>query len=320
MYIIAEIGFNHEGDMKLAVQMIEAAAQAGANAVKFQTYRAIDLALPSAPHYQSIRCGEMSLEQHQELATVACDFGVDFLSTPYSPWAVDLLERIDVPAYKVASMDCTNTHLLQLIAATQKPVYLSTGMATLAEIANSLDFLRRNDSGQVTLLHCMSLYPANAEDLHLDIIPLLKKMFGIPVGYSDHYPGVQACFVAAILGADVLETHFTLDVSKSGGDHSHSADPKMLKQLVADIELAKSMIGVKRAIYNRPDCRWAKKFRRGVYAAKQLYQDEHLRVENLLFCRPTSRFSPNDVTWLTEKILSRNVSPYQPIEPDMLKN
>ena len=320
MYIIAEIGFNHEGDIKLAIQMIEAAAQAGANAVKFQTYRALDLALPSAPHYNAIKCGEMSLEQHKELANVAHDCGVDFLSTPYSQWAVELLEHIGVPAYKVASMDCTNTHLLRLIATTQKPIYLSTGMATLSEIAATLDFLQENNSGEVILLHCLSLYPGKAEDLHLDIIPLLKKLFGGRVGYSDHYPGVQACLIAAVLGAEILETHFTLDIAKPGGDHCHSATPEMLQQLIADIHLANQMRGKEQAIYNRPDRQWAKTFRRGMYAAKSLNKEQVIKEEDLLFCRPTSELSPNDIDWLRGKKLSQKALPYQAISHRMLEN
>jgi N,N'-diacetyllegionaminate synthase len=207
MYIIAEIGFNHEGDLTLAEQMIRAAASAGVHAVKFQTYRAKDLALPSSPHYEAIKCGEMDLGQHQRLAAVAQDCQVDFLSTPYSPWAVDLLEQVGISAYKVASMDCTNTYLLKYIAQTAKPVYLSTGMANVSEIGETLEFLRQEQSGPVTLLHCISMYPASAEVLNLEIIPFLRTLFEIPVGYSDHYPGTKACLAAAMLGATVIERH-----------------------------------------------------------------------------------------------------------------
>ena len=241
--IIAEIGFNHEGDLKLAIEMIKAAAKAGTHAVKFQTYKASDLALPSASHYQAIKSGEMSLEQHVELAKIAHGCGIEFLSTPYSPWAIDILEKVGVPAYKVASMDCTNKHLLGFIAETKKPIYLSTGMATLTEISETLYYLSEVKSGPVTLLHCMSLYPAEAKDLNLAIIPYLKELFGVSVGYSDHYPGIKACLVAAMLGAEVIETHFTLDITKEGADHYHSVDAEMLRQLVTEIDLFQQMKG-----------------------------------------------------------------------------
>ena len=176
VYVIAEIGFNHEGDVALAKEMIKAAATAGADAVKFQTFRASDIALPTGSHYEAIKCGEMDLGQHQELFRVATDCNVDFLSTPFSPWAVELLETVGVPAYKVASMDCTNHYLLGYVAQTKKPIYLSTGMATLNEIFGSLEFLREKGSGPVTLLHCLALYPAKAEDLNLTIINFLNHL------------------------------------------------------------------------------------------------------------------------------------------------
>jgi len=225
--------------MSLAAEMIKAVAKAGADAVKFQTFRAFDIALSSSPHYKTIKDGEMTFEQHRELVEIAKDCKIAFISTPFSPWAIDLLEKIEVQAYKVASMDCTNKHLLGLIAETKRPIYLSTGMATLAEIADTLDLLNKSKSGTVTLLHCISKYPPKAEDLNLCIIEYLKNLFGCSVGYSDHYPGTKACLAAAMMGAEVIETHFTLDSSKEGGDHFHSVDSKMLKQLIADIKLVK---------------------------------------------------------------------------------
>jgi len=318
--IIAEIGFNHEGELKLAIEMIKAAAQAGANAVKFQTYKAIDLALPSAPHYQAIQSGEMSLEQHLELAKVAHDCGVEFLSTPFSPWAIDILEKVGVPAYKIASMDCTNKYLLGFIAETKKPIYLSTGMATLPEISEILYYLLEMKSGPVTLLHCLSLYPANAEDLNLAVIPYIKELFGVPVGYSDHYPGTKACLAAAMLGAEVIETHFTLDISKEGADHYHSVDAEMLGKLIADIELFQQMKGIKQGCLNRPDRKYAAQYRRGVFTAKSLKKGDTLRTEDLLLCRPTSRLKPEDVKWLEGRIMQQDIDAFHAIDRDAVEN
>lgn len=308
MYLIAEIGFNHEGRLDVAEQMIRAAAQAGAHAVKFQTYRADDIALPTSPHFEAIRCGEMSRDDHARLAAVAKDCAVDFLSTPYSPWAVDLLESLDVPAYKVASMDCTNHHLLGYIARTAKPIYLSTGMATLPEIAETLAFLKEIGSGPVSLLHCMSLYPAAAADLNLAAIPLLKDLFGLTVGYSDHYPGTAACLAAAMLGAEVIETHFTLDCALPGGDHGHSADPAMLKRLIDDIQLFESMRGDKNALLARPDRKYAKDYRRGLYAAADLKTGTPLTADQLYLTRPAAELSPSDLERLTGKPLAADLA------------
>lgn len=338
-YIIAEIGFNHEGNMKVAAEMIREAAKACANAVKFQTFRAANIALPSSEHFASIKDGEISFIQHQELAEIARDNNIDFLSTPYSPWAIDVLEQINVRAYKVASMDCTNKHLLGLIAQTRKPIYLSTGMATLTEIGDILKFLSTEKSGPVTLLHCISLYPPKAEDLNLIIISLFKKLFSIPVGYSDHYPGIQACLAAIILGAEVVETHFTLDLSKEGADHYHSLDPDMMKRLVvesklfiatkgsddnihnspmAESELFAAMKGSQDSINNRPDRLMATALKRGVYAAKNLKKGYVLKEEDILFCRPTSQLSPNDIEWLKNRTLTEDILAYDGIKRSKL--
>lgn len=317
-YLIAEIGFNHEGDVGLARKMIEKAADAGANAVKFQTFRASDIALPTSPHYESIECGQMDLAIHTELAMTASDNGLDFLSTPFSPWAVELLEEVGVRAYKVASMDGTNRHLLGYIARTSKPIYLSTGMATLSEIADTLEYLKNEDSGPVTLLHCLSLYPPNAEHLNLSIIGLLKQVFKVPVGYSDHYPGTKACLAAATMGADILEVHFTLDSSKEGGDHFHSVEPDQLKQLISDIALFDTMRGQECEIFNRPDRQYAKDYRRGLYAARMLAAGETLKEEDFLLCRPTSELSPDDVDRLKGKSLDRDVAEYEAFDKTTL--
>src|SRR3972149_7059153 len=318
--IIAEIGFNHEGDLKLAIEMIKAAAKAGANAIKFQTYRAADLALPSASHYQAIKRGEMSLEQHMELAKIAHGCGIEFLSTPFSPWAIDILEKVGVLAYKIASMDCTNKHLLGFIAETKKPIYLSTGMATLTEISETLYYLSEVKSGPVTLLHCISLYPADVKDLNLAIIPYMKGLFGVSVGYSDHYPGIKACLAAAMLGAEVIETHFTLDITKEGADHYHSVDAEMLRQLVTEIDLFQQMKGTKQGCYNRPDRKYAVQYRRGVFTAKSLKKGDTLRKEDLLLCRPTSQLKPEDLKWLEGRMIKQDIEEFQAIDRDAVEN
>jgi sialic acid synthase SpsE len=315
---IAEIGFNHEGEMPVAAEMIEEAAKAGVDAVKFQTYRAMDIALPDSPHYEVIKRGEMDLKQHIELANIAQNCGIEFLSTPFSPWAIDILEKVGVPAYKVGSMDCTNKYLLGLIAETRKPIYLSTGMATLTEISETLYFLSEVKSGPVSLLHCMSIYPAEAKDLNLAIIPYLKELFGVSVGYSDHYPGIKACLAAAMLGAEVIETHFTLNISQKGADHYHSVDAEMLRQLMADIELFQQMKGARQGCYNRPDRKYATQYRRGVFTSKSLKKGDILRKEDILLCRPTSQLNPEDIKWLDGKLIKQDIEKFQAIERDLV--
>jgi sialic acid synthase SpsE len=318
-YIIAEIGFNHDGQIDVAIEMIQAAAKAGASAVKFQTYRAGDIALPSSPHYQNIKSGELSYEQHIKLFEMTKHFGIDFISTPFSPWAVELLEKLDVPAYKVASMDCTNNYLLGYIAQTKKPIYISTGMASLEEIATTLNFLKSKSSGPISLLHCISKYPAYASDLNLQIIQLLKILFGLRIGYSDHCPGTKACLAAVILGAEIIETHFTLDSSKEGGDHYHSVEPKDLQALVADINLFQEMRGTANGIFERPDRHLASTFRRGLHTARKLSKGDIIGEADLLMCRPTSILSPNEIESVLGRSISLDLPPGTPMNPKYIK-
>jgi len=313
MYLIAEIGFNHNGDIELAKDMIHAASESGADAVKFQTFRASDIALPSSAHYHLIKKGELDLKDHELLFETAKKSGIEFLSTPFSQRSADLLNQVGVSAFKIASMDCTNRPFLEYIACFGKPVYLSTGMADLYEIAESLNCLNAAGCKQLFLLHCISHYPPKAKDLNLDVIPFLKHLFNLPVGYSDHYPGIEACFAAAIKGAEVIETHFTLDNTQEGGDHFHSATPEELKTLRQRIDLFYAMSGSRQAIYDRPDRICKDDFRRGVYAQQDLKKGDTLSVNDLFCTRPPNEFTPNDINFLIGKILKRDIPLNHPI-------
>lgn len=312
-YIIAEIGFNHEGDMALAVKMIRAAARAGADAVKFQTYRAGDLALPSSPHFNAIRCGEMDLDQHLRLAGAAKNNKVDFISTPYSKWAVDLLEKVGVKAYKIASMDLTNSELLKHVADTGKPVFVSTGMANIEEIASAANRLKRFKSGPVTMLHCLSKYPAEPKDITLSFMGVMRERCRCRVGYSDHMKGTLACLAAAIMGAEVIEKHFTLDRSRPGADHYHSADEAQLKKMVEDINAALSIIGVAGDIPKRTDREDAALYRRGVYARVDIPKGAVIARDELVCCRPASEFGPSDLARIIDRRARFDIRANSPI-------
>lgn len=313
-YIIAEIGFNHEGDLSKAKEMIHAAASSGANAVKFQTFRADDIALPTSPHYAMIKSGELTLDDHSRLAQEARERGVEFLSTPFSEWAVEVLEQIGVSAYKIASMDLTNRPLLACAAGTGKPLYLSTGMGTLAEIATAVEYLGEKEATGLTLLHCVSSYPAQAKDLNLATISFMRQTFQVPVGYSDHFPGVQACLTAYMLGAEVIETHFTLDNTVAEGDHPHSATPQQVSTLISEITLFQEMTGENSLLMHRSDRDSAKDFRRGVYASRNLESGTTLEQDHLMLCRPETELGPNDLDWLIGRNLRKDVPEFTPLK------
>ncbi|MEW5772132.1 MAG: N-acetylneuraminate synthase family protein [Thermodesulfobacteriota bacterium] len=313
--LIAEVGFNHEGKRETAAAMIHAAARAGAVAVKFQTFRAADLALPDAPHFELIRSGEMGREDALFLAAEARACGIAFFSTPFSTAAVDILEEAGVPAYKVASMDLATPYLLDAVAATGKPVILSTGMSTLPEIDAAVERLGRAGAKDIGLLHCLSLYPAQAADLNLAAMGELKRRFGLPTGWSDHFPGAKACLAAFCAGADIIETHFTLDTTTPGGDHGHSADPAMLRGLREDMALFAAMQGRADVFEDRPDRRFAPVYRRGVYAARDLAAGQALAAGDLLFCRPESPLTPRDLDTLLGRTLARPVAAQAALDP-----
>lgn len=301
--IIAEIGLNHEGELDAARRMIAEAGAAGADWVKFQSFRPSDIALPTSEHFDLIKRCALDYKTHEELMTAARDAGVGFMSTPFSIEMVEWLEQLAVGAYKIASMDCTNRELLEAVARTGKPIYLSTGMAELAEIGEALDFLGALDSGPVTLLHCLSLYPTPASKLNLDAIPFLRETFNVPVGYSDHYPGIEACVLAGILGSVAIETHFTFDPERAGMDHGHSVDAAGIRELRSRLDLAEQMRGARRSVLTRPDQGQRDALRRGVYAARELQPGERITRADLLTCRPAAAYGPSDIG----KLLGREV-------------
>ncbi len=254
-FIIAEAGVNHNGDVRMAEELIDVASEAGADAVKFQTFRASSLVTASAEKaaYQKVTTGsresqyemikrlELTPDDFHRLAAYARRKHILFLSSPFDLESIDLLDECGVPAYKVASGELTNTPLLRAIAAKGKPVILSTGMATLGEIEEALAVLRTSGTDAIALLHCVTSYPAQMDILNLRVIQTLRYAFGIPVGFSDHTVGINASIAARALGACMLEKHFTLDNSLPGPDHRASLEPDELVALIAairDVEVA----------------------------------------------------------------------------------
>ena len=305
MYLIAEIGFNHEGNLEIAKEMIKQAAEAGANA---------DRALPSSPHYNAIKCGELNKDEHKILKKFSDQCNIEFISTPYSIEAVNLLEEIGVNKYKISSMDLTNFELLEACAKTGKPIILSTGMSTLAEISNSLNFLKKTNCTDITLLHCISNYPAQKDEINLDFMSYLQKIFDIKVGYSDHTIGIDVCKLAAVLGAKVIEKHFTLDNTKEGADHYHSATPTMIKELITDVKKFNLIIGNKdNILLNRADRKNASLYRRGFYSKYNLKKQQRLKREEIYFCRPANKIYIENISTIINKPTTNDIEEYEEI-------
>ena len=265
VFVIAEAGVNHNGDVTLALQLADAAKAAGADAVKFQTFRAEDVVTPGAAtadyqrantgatsQFDMIKALELDEAGHRAVAAHCARIGIEFFSTPFSEDAVDLLLRLGVRRLKLPSGEITNKPLLQHAAATGLPLLMSSGMATLEEVQRAVQWLceaRRSagrgefGAGELSLFHCTSAYPAPPQALNLRALVTMAAATGLPVGYSDHSQGVEAALAAVALGATVIEKHLTLDKALPGPDHRASADPAEFAAMVRGIRLVETMCG-----------------------------------------------------------------------------
>lgn len=291
-YIIAEVGFNNAGRADLGIAMIEAAAKAGVDCVKFQTYKTDELSLRNWEHFELVRHGEMDEAVHRDLAQAAKAIGVTLVSTPFSPWAVDVLEKIGVPAYKIASMDLTNVPLIRLAAGTGKPLFLSTGMGTLGEIEAAVEAFAAAGGRGLMLLHCVSQYPPPPEHANLRTMLQIRDAFGLPTGYSDHVLGNAVALAAVALGAAAIEKHFTTDKNLPGPDHRISADPGEMAALVRDARAVEKALGRGAADPTRPDRANARLSRRGLYAARAIPAGTVLTADMIKCVRPERGLAP----------------------------
>ncbi len=308
-YVIAEIGVNHEGSLDQAKRLIELAAEGGADAAKFQSYTADTLASRDSPAYWDMT-KEPTSSQHElfdkyssfgegeyvELAGHCSSVGIDFLCTPFDDWSVEFLEPL-VPAYKVASADITNVPFLRRIASKGKPVVLSTGASTLAEIGLATDTLKQGGSSEIVLLHCILNYPTNNENAHLRMITGLLRAFPDQlVGYSDHTlpdKSMTVLVVAHLLGAVVIEKHFTHDKNLTGNDHYHAMDVDDLKRFTVLIDDIYQLLGstdVKSPIATEEVSR--RNARRSIVVSRPVRAGHVLTDEDLTYKRPGSGVSP----------------------------
>jgi len=307
LYVVAEIGFNHGGDKELAIRLIEGAAEAGANAVKFQTFKAKNLVLENEDHFKIIQNTELNFEDYIELFKIAKSNNLDFFSTPFDNESVDILERLGVEFYKIASMDITNIPLLKYVSKTKKPIILSTGMALLSEISEAIEFLRNHGTKDIILLHCISKYPTPIEETNLININYLKNTFSLPTGFSDHTIGYIAPLTAGIMGACMIEKHFTIDKSLPGPDHRLSCNVEELKQLICDLRRARQCIGETISL-KRSDMSNAKIFRRGIYANQFIPKGTKLKKEMLKLVRPEQKLSPKYIDTVINRITTKDIN------------
>lgn len=322
-YVIAEIGANHNGDMELCAALIRAAAAAGADAVKFQSWSTASLFSRGAFDRDAARArgngGEPTLEetvarwqlsraQHELAAALCREAGVTFLSSVFSREEVALVVELGAPAIKVASMDVTHLPLLEVVAGTGLPVLLSAGMATLGEVERALDVLRANGAGPVLLLHCVSVYPTPPALVHLRLLETWRRAFGVAVGYSDHTLGTAVPLAAVALGACVLEKHFTLDRALPGWDHAISADPGELTALVAQSRAVHAALGSGVRRVGADELAQRRSFRRRMVARRALDAGERLSAADVDFKRPGDGIQPDELPYVVGRALARAIA------------
>jgi N-acetylneuraminate synthase len=323
VFVIAEAGVNHNGDLRLALELCDAAKAAGADAVKFQTFRAEDLVVPGAPTaaYQARETGhqdqfamlqalELSEEDHRTLREHCRQVGIEFFSTPFSVAAVGMLQRLGVARLKLSSGELTHRALVEAAAACRLPLLLSTGMATLDEVGEALQWIRaaRGGTDGVTVLHCTSAYPAEDDTLNLRAMVAMGAELGLPVGYSDHSLGIEAALAAAALGASVIEKHLTLRNDLPGPDHRASLEPAEFARMVAGIRRVEAMRGdgVKRP--SAQELQVARVARRSVVALQDLAAGTVLSASMLGCRRPAAGIAPRELSGLPGRRLRSAVA------------
>jgi N-acetylneuraminate synthase len=333
-FLIAEAGVNHNGDVDLARRLVDAAARAGADAVKFQTFKAERLVTRDAPkaayqrrgtdasetQLEMLRRLELTEAHHAAIQAHCVDRGILFLSTPFDEPCADQLRGLGVPAFKVSSGDVTNLPFLQTLARKGLPLILSTGMSTLPEVNQAVAAIDGATAGRcpLVLLHCVSSYPADPATANLRAMETMRQAFGVPVGYSDHTPGLEVPLAAAALGACVVEKHFTLDRALPGPDHAASLEPEELEALVRGIRAVEAALGHGRKEPTAVELDVARVARKSIVAARDLAPTTVLTSDTLAVKRPGTGLPPAMLPEVMGRTVAVHVPEGTPLSLEML--
>lgn len=331
VYTIAEMSANHAGKLENALEIVRQAAKAGADCVKIQTYTADTLTIDCDNEYFQIKdglwAGRTLYDLYQEAATPwewqerikgeceAC--GIDFLSTPFDPTAVDFLESIGCEAYKIASFELVDIPLIEYAASKGKPMIISCGMGSLEEIQDAIDACRRQNNDQIVLLKCCSEYPANFEDMHLRNIPDMVQQFQVPVGLSDHSLGSLAAVVGVSLGVCVVEKHFCLSRKIKNPDSAFSMEPEEFARMVEDIRNAEKLLSPPSYALSEKE-RQNIVFRRSLFAVRDIKKGELFTRENIRSIRPGYGVTPKCYSSFLGKSAKDAISRGTPLKFDMI--
>lgn len=318
VFIIAEAGVNHNGSLELAKKLIDVAADAGADAVKFQTFQADRLVSLNAPkaayqlnntsetetQYDMLKKLELTKEMHIELIAYCKMKNIMFLSTPFDIDSVYELTKLGISIIKIPSGEITNLPYLREVAKQKKKVILSTGMSELQEVKEAVEVLKENGADDIMVMHCNTQYPTPMEDVNLMAMVSMKEKLGLPTGYSDHTQGIEVPIAAAALGAAVIEKHFTLDKEMEGPDHKASLNPQELKQMVLSIRNIERALGSDRKLVTESEKENRDIVRKSIVAACKIEQGEYFTEQNITTKRPGTGISP--MKW--DEIIGKTVT------------
>lgn len=320
-FIIAEAGVNHNGSIEMARQLVDVAVQAGADAIKFQTFKAERLVTPDAPkanyqleatsaaetQYQMLRRLELSLEAHRELMAYCQQQGILFMSTPFDEQSADLLADLGVALFKIPSGEITNLPFLSHVAQKNKPMIVSTGMSYLGEVESAVRTIQETGHREMVLLHCVSNYPADPADTNLRAMHTMATAFNTLVGYSDHTLGIEVATAAVALGACVIEKHFTLDRNLPGPDHKASLEPEQLAALVRNIRTVETALGNGRKEPARSEANTAAVARKSLVAATHISEGTVLSKELIAIKRPGTGLPPTMRSYLVGRCARHDI-------------
>lgn len=306
VFIIAEAGVNHNGDIKLARKLIDVASEAGADAVKFQSFKAEKLVTKDARkaeyqekttgieenQFQMIKSLELDYEKHRELIDYCKSKNIMFLSSPFDLESIDLLNELGLEIFKVPSGETTNLPYLRKIGGLKKKIILSTGMSNLGDIENALDILRLAGTRDITVLHCNTEYPTPMSDVNLLAMKTIEEAFKVKIGYSDHTLGIEVPIAAVALGATIIEKHFTLDKNMEGPDHKASLEPRELKEMVGKIRNIEKALGDGIKKLSKSETKNINIARKSIVAGKDILKGEIFTESSLDIKRPGDGISP----------------------------
>ena len=332
-FIIAELSANHNGDINIALETVRAAKRAGADAIKLQTYTADTLTIDCKSDYFKINHGTAwdgeylydlykraytPWEWHEEIFAVAKEEGLVCFSSPFDNSAVDFLEELEAPIYKIASFEIQDVPLIEYAASKGKPMIISTGIAEIKDIELAIETCKKIGNNDITILKCTSAYPANPADANLLTIPDIKKRFGVKVGLSDHTMGIEGPVVATCLGATVIEKHFILDKEIGGADAHFSLDEKEFTEMVTAVRKAELMMGEVNYKLTK-NIEKSRQFSRSLFIVQDIKAGEKLNKENVRSIRPGFGLHPKHYNNILGKIIKVDIERGNPLSLDQIE-